>query len=155
MPSHIHFILGSNSDGLLADIIIDLKSYTSRSIRKLLEDHSFAESRREWLLFMFQRIGKKIATIKLSVMATALPPHSIGQQYHHGSKSRIPAPKPSRGWFCNPCQSMAIQQCRSLRRRKKWFYWIAVCGMKWQRKRDAFRIKKGTSGTIAPEGLLS
>ncbi len=59
MPSHIHFILGSNSDGLLADIIRDLKSYTSRSIRKLLEDHSFAESRREWLLFMFQRIGKK------------------------------------------------------------------------------------------------
>ena len=47
MPSHIHLIFGSNGDEMLADIIRDLKSYTSRSIRKLLEDHSFGESRRE------------------------------------------------------------------------------------------------------------
>jgi hypothetical protein len=55
----VHLILGSNGDEMLADIIRGLKSYTSRSIRKLLEDHTFAESRREWLMFMFQRAGKK------------------------------------------------------------------------------------------------
>ena len=59
MPSNIHLILGSNGNNLLADIIRDLKSFTSRSVRKLLEDHTFGESRREWLLFMFQRAGKK------------------------------------------------------------------------------------------------
>ena len=59
MPSHIHLILGSNGEKMLPDIIRDLKSYTSRSIRKLLEDRTFGESRREWLMFMFQRAGKK------------------------------------------------------------------------------------------------
>jgi len=49
MPSHVHLILGSNGDEMLVDIIRDLKSYTSRSIRKLLEDHSFGESRWECL----------------------------------------------------------------------------------------------------------
>ncbi len=43
----------------MSDVIRDLKSFTSRSIRKLLADHTCAESRREWLMFMYQRAGKK------------------------------------------------------------------------------------------------
>ena len=47
MPTHIHLICGSNGDSSQSDIIRDLKSYTSRNIRKLLEDHTIPESRRE------------------------------------------------------------------------------------------------------------
>jgi putative transposase len=34
------------------------KSYTSREVRKSLEDKTNIESRREWLIWMFERAGK-------------------------------------------------------------------------------------------------
>lgn len=46
--SHIYMILGSDGTNDLVCTIRDLKSYTSRSIRKLLEDATaVSESRRE------------------------------------------------------------------------------------------------------------
>ncbi|MGL1887641.1 MAG: hypothetical protein OCD76_14085 [Reichenbachiella sp.] len=43
-------ILRAPQESKLEDIIRDLKSFTSRSIRKLLEDKSLlGESRREWI----------------------------------------------------------------------------------------------------------
>jgi putative transposase len=38
--------------------IRDFKSYTSREVRKSLEDKTNIESRREWLIWMFERAGK-------------------------------------------------------------------------------------------------
>jgi len=57
MTSHIHLIIGTEN-GILSDIVRDLKSYTSRAIRKAIEEDE-RESRREWLLWMMQRAGKK------------------------------------------------------------------------------------------------
>jgi putative transposase len=59
MPSHIHLIVGTISEFKLENTIRDLKSYTSRSIRKAIEDtNQVHESRREWLLKMMYKAGK-------------------------------------------------------------------------------------------------
>jgi putative transposase len=57
MTSHIHMIIGTKK-GNISDIVRDLKSFTSRKIRKNLEA-STSESRKEWMLWMFGRAGKK------------------------------------------------------------------------------------------------
>ena len=57
MTSHIHLIVGTEK-GKLSDIIRDLKSFTSREIRKCIEQNE-RESRREWLLWMMKRAGSK------------------------------------------------------------------------------------------------
>jgi REP element-mobilizing transposase RayT len=60
MSSHVHMILGTSGKHNLQDIIRDLKSFTSRRVRLLLENKAeIAESRRDWLLWMFTRAGKK------------------------------------------------------------------------------------------------
>lgn len=56
MSSHVHLIISANENFNLSDIIRDLKSFTSRSIRKSLETDSL-ESRREWMLWMMKRAG--------------------------------------------------------------------------------------------------
>lgn len=49
MTSHVHMIIGTNGAMKLEDIIRDLKSFTSRHIRKEIENNS-VESRREWFM---------------------------------------------------------------------------------------------------------
>ncbi|MBK9483452.1 MAG: transposase [Bacteroidetes bacterium] len=69
MTSHAHLIVSSNAGLPLAGIIRDTKSYTSRHIRKLLENKdAVGESRRECLpvsqtgmFWMMQRAGKRNA----------------------------------------------------------------------------------------------
>jgi putative transposase len=51
MTSHVHMALGTQGDNKLEDIIRDLKSYTSRHIRKYIENNP-QESRKEWLLWI-------------------------------------------------------------------------------------------------------
>jgi REP element-mobilizing transposase RayT len=50
MTSHVHLIIGIEH-GVLSDIVRDLKSFTSRAIRKSIEENK-RESRREWLLWI-------------------------------------------------------------------------------------------------------
>ena len=57
MTSHIHMIIGSQGREL-DKIVGEMKSFTSRSLRKLLENHS-TESRKEWIIWMMQRAGLK------------------------------------------------------------------------------------------------
>lgn len=57
MTSHMHMIIGSE-DGKLEDIMRDFKSFTSRNIRELIEKNPI-ESRREWIIWMMERAGKK------------------------------------------------------------------------------------------------
>jgi putative transposase len=57
MPSHVHMTIGSNGKPL-EDIVRDMKSYTSSQMKKLIAQHP-QESRKEWLLWMFERAGKK------------------------------------------------------------------------------------------------
>lgn len=56
MTSHIHMIIGTNGENKLENIIRDLKAYTSRHIRKMLENHN-SESRKEWMLWFMKRAG--------------------------------------------------------------------------------------------------
>jgi putative transposase len=57
MPSHIHMIIGSKKNKL-EDIVRDMKSYTSTTMKKLIQENS-QESRKEWMIWMMERAGKK------------------------------------------------------------------------------------------------
>jgi putative transposase len=58
MTSHIHLIIGTAGQHNLESIIRDLKSFTSRHIRKALENKSqVLESRREWVLRRMYNAG--------------------------------------------------------------------------------------------------
>ncbi len=56
MTNHVHMINGTDGTHKLEDIIRDLKSYTSRHIRLQLEQ-STTESRKNWIMFLFNRAG--------------------------------------------------------------------------------------------------
>jgi len=56
MTSHIHLILRSKEH--LSDTIKDMKSHTSLTLRKLVQE-SRQESRKEFILWMFERAAKK------------------------------------------------------------------------------------------------
>lgn len=59
MTSHIHFIIGTAGDNPLQDIIRDLKSFTSRSIRKVMEDRSQVHESRDWILRRMYFAGRR------------------------------------------------------------------------------------------------
>jgi REP element-mobilizing transposase RayT len=61
MPSHVHLIFRS-SLGDPSGLIRDLKGFTSRKILKTIEENP-QESRREWLLWMFEKAGKKNSNV--------------------------------------------------------------------------------------------
>ena len=58
MTSHVHMIIGTDGKNNLSDIVRDLKSYTSKQIKIEIENN-MQESRREWMIWMFERAGKK------------------------------------------------------------------------------------------------
>lgn len=55
MTSHVHMIIGTES-GVLFDIVRDLKSFTSRHIRKAIESSDF-ESREPWMMKLMKETG--------------------------------------------------------------------------------------------------
>jgi REP element-mobilizing transposase RayT len=57
MPSHIHFIFRSSNDQPM-ELLRDFKKYTSKKIIETIQNNP-QESRKEWLLWMFERAGKK------------------------------------------------------------------------------------------------
>ena len=62
MPSHIHLIFSAknyNPDILLGRI----KEHTSKEIVKAIKENS-QESRKEWMLWMFERAGLKSSNVK-------------------------------------------------------------------------------------------
>ena len=56
MSNHVHIIARSSSENL-SQTIGDIKKFTSKRIIKSISEES--ESRKEWLLFMFERAAKK------------------------------------------------------------------------------------------------
>jgi len=48
----------SSHDKPLEDIVRDMKSHTSSQLKKLIKEHP-QESRREWIVWMMERAGKK------------------------------------------------------------------------------------------------
>jgi putative transposase len=57
MSSHVHMVVGTKGRPL-DKVIGEMKSFTSRSLRKAIENHA-GESRKEWMLWMMQRAGLK------------------------------------------------------------------------------------------------
>ena len=57
MTSHVHLIIGSRQDKI-EYILRDHKRHTSKEITKAISDNP-QESRREWILWMLERAGKK------------------------------------------------------------------------------------------------
>jgi len=62
MPSHIHLIFRS-AYGDPSGLIRDFKGFTSRKILKTIID-SQQESRKEWMLWMFERAGRKNSNVE-------------------------------------------------------------------------------------------
>lgn len=60
MPSHVHFIFRSAKEQP-SELLRDFKRHTSKKIIEAIETNP-QESRKEWLLWMFERAGKKNAT---------------------------------------------------------------------------------------------
>ncbi len=59
MTNHLHLIIGTRGIMKMEDILRDFKSFTSRSIRKILENITFDESRRIRMLSMMKEAGLK------------------------------------------------------------------------------------------------
>ena len=57
MPSHVHLIIGSKKNKL-EDIVRDTKSFTSTKMKSSIKEHP-QESRKEWMLWLMERAGKK------------------------------------------------------------------------------------------------
>jgi putative transposase len=58
MTSHVHLIIGTVGQKKLDEIVGETKSYTSTRLKKIISDHP-QESRKEWMMWMFERAGKK------------------------------------------------------------------------------------------------
>jgi REP element-mobilizing transposase RayT len=57
MTSHIHMIIGTHGEKH-EDIMRDMKKHTSLALKAAIKNHP-QESRREWMLWMMERAGKK------------------------------------------------------------------------------------------------
>ena len=57
MPSHVHMVIGSKQNKM-EDIVRDMKSFTSTTIKNTITNHPY-ESRKEWMLWLMERAGKK------------------------------------------------------------------------------------------------
>jgi putative transposase len=62
MPSHVHLIFRS-SLGDPSGLMRDFKGYTARKLLKAIEENQ-QESRKEWLLWMFERAGVKNSNVR-------------------------------------------------------------------------------------------
>ncbi len=64
MPSHIHLIFRS-SLGDPSGLMRDFKGFTSRKMLKAIAENP-QESRKDWLLWMFEKAGKKNSNVEKS-----------------------------------------------------------------------------------------
>lgn len=82
MHGHVHLIFRSalsDPSGLMRDF----KGFTSRNILKLIENNP-EESRKEWMLWMFERAGNKNSNVKHRQFYFVSSPFRLGwQQNNH------------------------------------------------------------------------
>ena len=62
MPSHIHLIFRSDNEDP-SGLLRDFKGFTARKLIKTIEENP-QESRKEWLLWMMERAGKKKSNVE-------------------------------------------------------------------------------------------
>ncbi|WP_134145952.1 REP-associated tyrosine transposase [Flavobacterium sp. 270] len=62
MPSHLHIIFRSTF-GDPSGLLRDFKGFTSKKMVKIIEENP-EESRKDWMLWMFERAGKKNCNVE-------------------------------------------------------------------------------------------
>lgn len=58
MSNHIHMIASVENDQTMSDFLRDFKSFTSKGLFELLKNNQ-TESRREWMIDLFEKAGRK------------------------------------------------------------------------------------------------
>ena len=58
MSNHVHLIASAKISNTLSDILRDFKKYTSKNIFNAIKSNP-KESRRDWMIYMFERAGKR------------------------------------------------------------------------------------------------
>ena len=58
MSNHVHLIMSAKSGFTISNILRDFKKFTSKQIVKAIKENP-KESRREWMMYMFERAGKR------------------------------------------------------------------------------------------------
>ncbi|MEO8772568.1 MAG: transposase [Ferruginibacter sp.] len=58
MSNHVHLIGSAKIGFTISNILRDLKKFTSKQIFKAIKENP-KESRREWMVYMFERAGKR------------------------------------------------------------------------------------------------
>lgn len=61
MPSHVHFVFRSGKEDP-SGLLRDFKGFTAKKLIKAIEDNP-QESRKEWLLWMMERAGKRKSNV--------------------------------------------------------------------------------------------
>lgn len=59
MNNHVHLIASAKEEYNLSDILRDLKKHTSKTLLEMIENDDHTESRRNWMLWLFESAGKK------------------------------------------------------------------------------------------------
>ncbi len=62
MPSHVHLIFRAKENNP-GDLLRDFKTHTSKEIVKAISENQ-QESRKEWMLWMFEKAGNKNSNVK-------------------------------------------------------------------------------------------
>ena len=58
MPNHLHMIASATPPFRLEDVLRDFKAHTARAFLAVLHDKNQPESRREWLLYLFEYFAR-------------------------------------------------------------------------------------------------
>ncbi|MEO8771908.1 MAG: hypothetical protein ABI402_17560 [Ferruginibacter sp.] len=58
MNNHLHLIASAKIDFTISNILRDFKKFTSKQIFKAIKENP-NESRRDWMVYMFERAGKR------------------------------------------------------------------------------------------------
>jgi putative transposase len=61
MSNHVHLVMSAKKEFIISHILRDMKKFTSKRITEAISNNP-KESRREWMLWMFERAGKKISS---------------------------------------------------------------------------------------------
>jgi len=62
MPSHVHIVFKAKGNNP-SDVLRDLKRHTSKKIQNAIIENP-QESRKDWMLWMMERAGKKKSNVK-------------------------------------------------------------------------------------------
>ena len=59
MNNHVHLIAAAREGNNLSDILRDLKKHTLKTLLDMIQNDDHTESRRNWMLWLFEAAGRK------------------------------------------------------------------------------------------------